>query len=73
MSATTAIAAVRAAHGSQFISPEVFYPCTTMTAFAKNSNLIYKIALLQNVLFKTHKDIFLNNHCLVKIKIRLAF
>jgi hypothetical protein len=44
-----------------------------MTAFAKNSNLIYKIALLQNVLFKTHKDIFLNNHCRVKIKIRLAF
>ena len=62
MPTTTPVASIGPSKSSQFIPAKVFDACTTMTAFTKNSNLVYEIALLQNIFYLGHKDIFLACH-----------
>lgn len=58
MAATSAIAAIGAAHGSEFIPAKMFDACAAMPAFAKHSYLVYEIAFFQKVLFLlVYKDI----------------
>ena len=48
MAATTTITTIGAAISRELISPEMFDACTTMPAFTEHTNLVNKIALLQN-------------------------
>jgi len=48
MSATPTIAAIRTPKRGKFITHEMFTSGAAMSAPAKNSNLIYKIAFFQN-------------------------
>jgi hypothetical protein len=51
VSASSAITTVRATVGCKLISAKMLDACTAMSATTKNSYLVYKIALLQGIVF----------------------
>lgn len=51
MGTTTTIATVRSAHGGELVTHKMLAACSTMSAAAKDPDLVNKIALLQNFIF----------------------
>ena len=51
MGTAAAIAAIGAAHSSKLIPHKMFIAGPAMPTVAKNSNLVYKITLLQSCIF----------------------